>query len=151
MYTHYNHCHRVIAHLQLNLLLLLLLLLLFGATLPLNKPSPDHISSVVIYKSRTSLPLGTWNKQVPYTNRRGPTWAIEHRLLSLGSLTRVPSPATCVTTQQLLQCCVELFLSYESGIESYSKTPVVPPEVDKGRRPKWLILTFRHQNFTFKF
>ena len=28
MYMHYNHCHRVKAHLQLNILLLLLLLLL---------------------------------------------------------------------------------------------------------------------------
>jgi len=27
MYTHYNHCHRATAHLQLNILLLLLLLL----------------------------------------------------------------------------------------------------------------------------
>jgi len=30
MYTHYNHCHRATAHLQLNILLLLLLLLLFS-------------------------------------------------------------------------------------------------------------------------
>jgi hypothetical protein len=34
MYTHYNHCYRATAHLQLNILLLLLLLLLFRSLLP---------------------------------------------------------------------------------------------------------------------
>jgi len=32
MYTHYNHCHRATAHLQLNVLLLLLLLLLLSSS-----------------------------------------------------------------------------------------------------------------------
>lgn len=49
---------------------------LYGAALPPNESSPNHIRSVGICKSRTSLPLEAWNKQIPYTKTdvvpRGP-------------------------------------------------------------------------------
>jgi len=58
---------------------------------------------------QVSYLVATWSVEQTdpiHKDRRGPTWAIEHRLLSLGPLSRAPCPATCVSTQQLLQCCV---------------------------------------------
>jgi len=44
MYMHYNHCHRVTANLQLNILLLLLLLLLYVMYASCHRPSLPGIS-----------------------------------------------------------------------------------------------------------
>ena len=77
MYMHYNHCHQVTAHLQLNILLLLLILLLLvyfltaigltpgGCRRPLRKPD-----SLTTFTCRISWKSGSLNLLDPSRSHR---------------------------------------------------------------------------------